>query len=53
MEACDTCGPAVRAITFVVVNGTELGYCGHHASLYFDAWIERGYKVIVDLRETK
>lgn len=48
-HACDACG--ARAKLYVDVNGTELAYCGHHGTAYFDRLITAGH-VIVDLRHT-
>lgn len=48
-ETCDHCGPSVRAYLFVLVNGTELAYCGSCGTRYFDNLVKVG-SVIVDMR---
>jgi hypothetical protein len=51
-ETCDHCGPSVRAFVFVMVGQIETTWCGHCAGKYYEAWLERGYSIIADLRET-
>lgn len=47
-HACDSCG--LRSWYFVTINGTELSFCGHHATEYEVKLLEKADKPPRDLR---
>lgn len=49
-HACDGYECGMRSYYFVTINGTELSYCGHHATKYEVGLLAKADKPPRDLR---